>query len=164
MASVSPLILCFSVWICRVGMLLSGLFRTLKERTYLSVTFINSGNSPLCFPLQLCSYQIIISMSLCFSLSQHYKSLTLCLHVSQSAGLSAHTGLQFYSDDDYFLWLHLINHWGSSAVGTYKRTIWEVFVGFHSTPPLSPPEYTHWKLRQTAKRCQSRTSSMLESD
>lgn len=49
----------------RVGMLLSGLFRTLKERTYLSVTFTNSG-------------------------------------------------LQIYSED-YFPWLHLINHRGSSA-------------------------------------------------
>ena len=48
-------------------MLLSGLFRTLKEKTYLSVTFTNSGNSSLCFPLQTSV------------LPDHYKHATVLL-------------------------------------------------------------------------------------
>lgn len=36
-------------------MLLSGLFRTLKEKMFLSVTFTNAGNSSFCLSSQLSS-------------------------------------------------------------------------------------------------------------
>lgn len=96
-------------------MRLSGLFRTLKEKTYLSVTFTNSGNSSLLlFPLQLCHSVFIIPF-----LSQNYKFLyyisCVCMcRILLSAHLFAYTGLQLYSGD-YFPRLHLINQRGFSA-------------------------------------------------
>lgn len=112
-----PLNFSFSVWIFRVGMLLSGSFRTLKEKMYLSVTFTNSGNSSLCFPLQLCHAVFTLRMPLFFPFktTNSCKMLCACMrHILLSAHLSAHAGLQFHSDD-YFSRLRLINHWGLSA-------------------------------------------------
>lgn len=112
-----PLNFSFSVWIFRVGMLLSGSFRTLKEKMYLSVTFTNSGNSSLCFPLQLCHAVLTLRMPLFFPFktTNSCKMLCACMrHILLSAHLSAHAGLQFHSDD-YFSRLRLINHWGLSA-------------------------------------------------
>lgn len=145
-------------------MRLSGLFRTLKEKTYLSVTFTNSGNSSLLlFPLQLCHSVFIIRMPL-FSLSLSKLQILIlyimCMHVSHTAQCSfvcihrtAAQQWRLLSQATPHKPTGILSISGSSAVGTY--TVWEVLLGFHPTPPPSPLEYMHWKLRQTVKCCQS---------
>lgn len=113
----SSLNFCFSSWICRVGMLLSGLFRTLKEKMYLSVTFTNSGNLSLYSPLQF--YSLVFTKWIPFFFISLFKVHMLKPYyvyacVNSSAPLFAYAGLQFHSDN-YFARLHLINQWRFSA-------------------------------------------------
>lgn len=87
-------------------MLLSGLFRTLKEKTYLSVTFINAGNS-----FSLLSFETL-SLSLTCQIPKHWYH-TEAAKLLQLL-LIEFTGVEVYSGDN-FPRLHLINNWGSSA-------------------------------------------------